>query len=1021
MEDNYYVCPVCHKAVIIQEAEDGIYEEVCPHCGARVRVLNRNGSFYSIDAEEYEATQNGSHCINKTTDYKSNICNSLIQVANKFNGLSLKNRIAICSSIISCLVISLGLYIYNLPPDIEKSMAFAEMDNVWNEFRSKNPYNYQTIGIRQFEDSSYLVIISEPSDNVKPKALINFFSEYNGKMVTKRKQLGVDGWLQDAVVAINDLDTEHFDAFVSDLNQVVYGSSYKPYYIDLSEMPEHTYYSTENLNVQISAEELRTWFIDNEEPLIQYETGVQTTLPERLKTFDYTCDLYYSAIPNFVVMVFPRFRDISGSFRDAVYKFSLDSDLLLGAIATKSFVAFIGREREIPVTELPPMRVETLFTLASTKKDELSQSYERNHFFAGKLPGGKDFAPILLSDELWHTEYGSILNVTDQMLKSWSENGLVEYETFDYPKPIDWAFDYGAIIDLNCTGELTYNWNTAGAGYEVEASTDIPYSIYAVNRTGSLPVSYIPGETSQVSETDSVYLAEEKAYDFFSSLCSPELVRVVQYASFYQICHNFGVYVRDERRSYYSINSSCLTKKFRTILDKIITEKINSSEIEDNYYQYFLSLYEGYEDEYDMDEIAVKCSEAAIEFRKDYMLQHQFLDTIRQNLEGLKDVEVQYGSGDFLTELSKLIVNPRDINYDFYNTDSENWTDENWVADYALWLNEYKEKIQSYSFDRDYYSLEQAKKDYLEENKEGSSLWIKCPTIVQSWSMRDSTYWTGGHNLSSRITPIKVDKALKPGEFRVDFVDGKKIVSVSSVDRARVTPSLLRKVERTQLNGVQKFNKRVELGIIREPREALAIGKAKPTRTVRGFDNKAQVAKVVKIEHGFELNGKKFNSVDDLFENMGTLIEDGVHEFRFENISSHDASCIMKGTESVISRSPSRFALADFNIESPQITHTDGITTVRIQSKSKAFLSLDKPGYGHIQEATLEFKVPTSRFEKFMQVLRDFFRDPQGTLNRLRLQRQLKQNGIDPAEIREFEEYKIAKRAGQDYKYINIA
>ena len=66
-------------------------------------------------------------------------------------------------------------------------------------------------------------------------------------------------------------------------------------------------------------------------------------------------------------------------------------------------------------------------------------------FLLAKLPGGKDYAPILLSDELWHTEYGNILNVTDQMLKSWSENGDVEYHTFTYPKPLDWAFNDGAV------------------------------------------------------------------------------------------------------------------------------------------------------------------------------------------------------------------------------------------------------------------------------------------------------------------------------------------------------------------------------------------------------------------------------------------------------------------------------------------------------------------------------------------------------------------------------------------------
>ena len=125
------------------------------------------------------------------------------------------------------------------------------------------------------------------------------------------------------------------------------------------------------------------------------------------------------------------------------------------------------------------------------------------------------------------------------MLKSWSENGMVDYVDFDYPKPVNWTFNDGVTGDLGVS-RLTYNWNTAGVGYIVEDDT---YSIYALNRTGSLPVSYIPGESEGISDNDPVYQAEQHAYDFFSNLSSPELVKVVQYAAMYQIFRNLGVLV----------------------------------------------------------------------------------------------------------------------------------------------------------------------------------------------------------------------------------------------------------------------------------------------------------------------------------------------------------------------------------------------------------------------------------------------------------------------------------------------
>jgi len=64
----------------------------------------------------------------------------------------------------------------------------------------------------------------------------------------------------------------------------------------------------------------------------------------------------------------------------------------------------------------------------------LRKAYERNNFLAGKFDRttNADWAPIYLSQQLMNTEYGSLLNITDQVLKSWSLNGTVRYENFNY-------------------------------------------------------------------------------------------------------------------------------------------------------------------------------------------------------------------------------------------------------------------------------------------------------------------------------------------------------------------------------------------------------------------------------------------------------------------------------------------------------------------------------------------------------------------------------------------------------------
>ena len=81
-----------------------------------------------------------------------------------------------------------------------------------------------------------------------------------------------------------------------------------------------------------------------------------------------------------------------------------------------------------------PLRTESILTLASAHTADLGQSYERTRVFAGKLASGgdagRDWAPIYLSDQLVDTEVGSLLNLTDQILKSWSQAGQVDYDNF---------------------------------------------------------------------------------------------------------------------------------------------------------------------------------------------------------------------------------------------------------------------------------------------------------------------------------------------------------------------------------------------------------------------------------------------------------------------------------------------------------------------------------------------------------------------------------------------------------------
>lgn len=541
-------CPHCKNILLLTDFGETIKKPLvykCHKCG-EISIYENRPPLIKCDkcGEIYYTAPDGTNMIeldlltrgdNGELPFKKKE-DKYIAARNKWRMLSGKTKATIYACAIALLCIAGCAYYFSLPPAIEESQAYAQMTDFWEEFREKNPYIFQTIGLKHFEDNSYLAIISEPTENVSEKDLHAIFKKYNCEFRTFQKKIGYDGWLRDAVVSFNDASERDIVKIAKKLHLLLYGTDYKAAFMDLSIIPEHTSFSEHNLNFQVSEEELRQWLITDNEPLINIEDPTQeTTLSECLNNNEE--QVFMSKTPGFIVWVMNTGWHDFNNFKIAARRFVVDSDIIFGAIANDSRVAIIARERCIPTYELPPMRQETLHLLASTNEDELAQSYERTSLFAGKQSGGKDFAPIYLSDELWHTEYGNILNITDQMLKSWSENGTIEYTEFNYSKPVNWTFSKGVRTDLGVS-ELTYNWNTAGVGYEVG---DDDYTIYALNRTGSLPVSYIPGETDGISDKDPVYRAEEQAYDFFSELSSPELAKVVQYVSMYQIFRNFNI------------------------------------------------------------------------------------------------------------------------------------------------------------------------------------------------------------------------------------------------------------------------------------------------------------------------------------------------------------------------------------------------------------------------------------------------------------------------------------------------
>ncbi len=211
-----------------------------------------------------------------------------------------------------------------------------------------------------------------------------------------------------------------------------------------------------------------------------------------------------------------------------IRQFTLDADLILGALADSSTLVIIGRERQSLLCELPPLQIESILLLASTTEKELSQSLDVNDLMAGKMKNGKDWCPTYLSRELENTEFGDLMTITDVLLKDWSENGTIQEGYYRYPEPGYYPFDKPLFRKLGLN-ELVYNWNTAGAMYAIDCDG---YTVYTLGRTGSLPVSYFnsPERSQSIG-----YRYESQAYHYFATLGNTDLARVVQYTALYQL------------------------------------------------------------------------------------------------------------------------------------------------------------------------------------------------------------------------------------------------------------------------------------------------------------------------------------------------------------------------------------------------------------------------------------------------------------------------------------------------------
>ena len=438
--------------------------------------------------------------------------------------------------------------------------------DAWRAFRAVHPSPYQAFAVGDSKDES-VVIISEPPPSLSreqlDQALRGLFGDNLLQLSRFHWPTGVDGWLEDVVIRVRSSGDEReqvfsgkgFEAWQAPswivarlrlLHQMFFHTA-DGFWVD---RPGDAPSGLPISDLSIGVSDLAAWV--NPDESWQSISGDQVRKTRQLYA-EAAPGVYYSG-NGLIVLVIPNSAhlvELAPCFR----RFAVASDLVVGASGLKhGGMLLFARQRQLDFATLPPLRFESLAAFAKAPAEHLAQSYERQRIFAGRVRNGEfagwDWAPILLSPQLDDTEAGTLLNLADQILKSWSEHGSVEYYAFPYPKPPNYPFGEEAASEYfenkYLTTSLVFNWNTSGVA---TITTVNGADLLTGDRTGALTILYRPSNSVSEQKTgrriDVPAMrrdADERAQNarnYFATMGDPILVRVVQHVMLFQSVQSF--------------------------------------------------------------------------------------------------------------------------------------------------------------------------------------------------------------------------------------------------------------------------------------------------------------------------------------------------------------------------------------------------------------------------------------------------------------------------------------------------
>lgn len=673
------------------------------------------------------------------------------------------------------------------------SQSFAEKEKtkIWQNFRGNYPNPYQTIGFAQFNDKSQLYLISEPPSYVQLSDITELFEGFDYSVEVKTWNIGYDGWVKDVVICVHYIPPVYKLLFIKQLNELLYANSYKLICKELPVVqPRRIFIKSNTIDYKISSMELNKWFVENNMHFVEVAKSInQYSFNELLNSPK--AGVYASNDSTFMIWSIP-YGNQAGFSRENIGKFTIESDIILGAISNSKTLIVIGRARQCSYAELPPLRIETIEMLAGTKSESLSQSLNIAELITGKMDNGADWCPAFVSDELENDEFGHLLTMTDIFLKDWLSAGFLSYPEYKYPKPNRYYE-----MNRNNISSIRYNWNSKDYIYSTRFYDK---DVIAFRNTACLNASLF--DASEIEEKEMNKTINSEANKYLASLNNADLARVVQYTALYQIFKTNNIHCNTYSKPHTIDKTTLLLNDTREILNKLRNLsndeiKTISRRIEEDYFT--LYLYQNlqtladtkrseWEEEFNkaVEKAAKENNMTIKEFQttekykngREKSLQ-EFDWKINLWIEASKEKTINERTIEQYPKIEALRNKLYNLSYSDFNKlcNYVSYPNGEYTSDYSSIRHLSREITELYWpiwLSAKYFgiNMEKVKDDYIAALKTDNGLWMKTPKVVVTnnkvgqTKVGEDTYinvtgTVGGHSLNASIQNKPIDNTEK--------------------------------------------------------------------------------------------------------------------------------------------------------------------------------------------------------------------------------------------------------------------